>query len=87
MVAAFADENQLATILGAKTPGRLLSGSPFKAGFGYIVGLPVGAFLTWQGKLIEGRGISPRVAVAQLPEQLLAEDPQMARALEVSRSL
>ena len=55
MVAAFAEENQLATILGAKTPGRLLSGSAFKAGFGYIVGLPVAAYLTWQGKLIEGQ--------------------------------
>src|SRR5208282_2644780 len=40
MVAAFTEENQLATIVGTKTPGRLLSGSAFKAGFGYIVGLP-----------------------------------------------
>ena len=39
MVAAFAEENGLATIVGTKTPGRLLSGSAFKAGFGYIVGL------------------------------------------------
>ena len=38
MVAAFAEENKLATIVGTKTPGRLLSGSAFKAGFGYIVG-------------------------------------------------
>ena len=43
MVAAFAEENNLATIIGTKTPGRLLSGSAFKAGFGYIVGLPVAA--------------------------------------------
>ena len=50
MVAAFAEENHLATIVGTKTPGRLLSGSAFKAGFGYIVGLPVAAYLTWQWK-------------------------------------
>jgi C-terminal processing protease CtpA/Prc len=88
MVAAFAEENQLATILGTKTPGRLLSGSAFKAGFGYIVGLPVAAYLTWQGKLIEGRGVSPTVPVQQTPEQLLAgEDPQMQRALELARQM
>jgi carboxyl-terminal processing protease len=88
MVAAFAEENQLATILGTKTPGRLLSGSAFKAGFGYIVGLPVAAYLTWQGKLIEGRGVSPSIAVPQPPEQLLAgEDPQMQKALELARQL
>ena len=28
MVAAFAEENNLATIVGTKTPGRLLSGVP-----------------------------------------------------------
>src|SRR3984893_4588934 len=88
MVAAFAEENQLATILGTKTPGRLLSGSAFKAGSGYIVGLPAAAYLTWQGKLIEGRGVSPSVAVAQPPEQLLVgEDPQMQKALELARQL
>jgi carboxyl-terminal processing protease len=43
MLAAFAQENGLATITGAKTPGRLLSGSAFKSGFGYMVGLPVAA--------------------------------------------
>ena len=50
MVAAFAEENKLATIVGTKTPGRLLSGSAFKAGFGYIAGLPVTAYLTWEGR-------------------------------------
>src|SRR5258707_11445766 len=68
MVAAFAEENQLATIVGAKTPGRLLSGSAFKAGFGYIVGLPVAAYLTWQGRLIEGKGVSPSVPVEMSAE-------------------
>jgi C-terminal processing protease CtpA/Prc len=88
MVAAFAEENALATIVGKKTPGRLLSGSAFKAGFGYIVGLPVAAYLTWQGSLIEGRGVAPTIPVAQTPAQLLAgEDPQMQKALELARAL
>ena len=88
MVAAFAEENALVTIVGKKTPGRLLSGSAFKAGFGYIVGLPVAAYLTWQGRLIEGKGVSPNVPVELLPEQLLAgEDPQMQTALELAREI
>jgi len=88
MVAAFTEENQLATIVGTKTPGRLLSGSALKAGFGYIVGLPVAPYLTWQGRLIEGKGVSPSLEVEMRPEQLLAgEDPQMQRALEVVRGM
>jgi C-terminal processing protease CtpA/Prc len=88
MVAAFAEENRLATIAGVKTAGRLLTGSAFKAGFGYIVGLPVAAYLTWEGKLIEGKGVSPILNVELKPEQLLAgDDPQMQRALEVVRGM
>jgi len=88
MVAAFAQEHGLATIVGTKTAGRLLSGSAFKAGFGYLVGLPVAAYLTWEGKLIEGKGVSPSINVEMKPEQLLAgEDPQMQRALCVVREM
>src|SRR5258706_14226722 len=88
MLAAFAEENQLATIIGSKTAGRLLSGSTFRAGEGYILGLPVAAYLTWQGRLIEGKGVSPTIRVEQSAEQLLAgEDPQMQKALEVARRI
>jgi C-terminal processing protease CtpA/Prc len=37
MVAAFASENRLATLVGAKTAGRLVATSAFKVGFGYRV--------------------------------------------------
>jgi carboxyl-terminal processing protease len=87
MLAAFAEENSLATIVGAKTAGRLLSGTTFRAGEGYIVGLPVAAYLTWQGKMIEGKGVTPSVPVALSPEQLIAgDDTQMQRALELAQS-
>lgn len=59
MVAAFARENHLAKIVGATTPGRLLSGTSFKVGHGYILGLPGAAYLTWQGTMLEGNGIAP----------------------------
>jgi C-terminal processing protease CtpA/Prc len=53
MVSAFAEENNLAVIVGTKTPGRLLSGGAFKAVHGYILELPVAAYLTWQGRMLE----------------------------------
>ncbi|HEU5406440.1 MAG TPA: S41 family peptidase [Nitrospira sp.] len=88
MLAAFAEENGLATIVGTKTAARLLSGSTFKAGSGYIVGLPVAAYLTWQGKLIEGKGVTPSVSVELLPDDLLAgQDPQMQKAIETVRGM
>jgi tricorn protease len=62
----------------------LLSGTTFKAGSGYIVGLPVAAYLTWQGRLIEGKGVTPSVPVELSPDQLIAgEDPQMQKAIEI----
>ena len=87
MLAAFAEENELATIVGTKTAARLLSGSTFKAGSGYIVGLPAAAYLTWQGKLIEGKGVMPSVSVELSPDDLLAgQDPQMQKAIEILSS-
>ena len=73
MVAAFAQENGLANIVGTKTAGRLLSGSTFKAGFGYLLGLPVAAYLRWEEKLIEGKGVSPGRRVSTTLRQVLAK--------------
>jgi C-terminal processing protease CtpA/Prc len=61
-----------------------LSGSTFKAGSGYILGLPVAAYLTWQGKLIEGKGVTPSIAAELSPGNLLAgQDAQMQKAVEI----
>lgn len=88
MVAAFAEENGLATIVGKKTPGRLLSGTTFRVKPGYILGLPVAAYLTWQGNLIEGKGITPNVPVELTADQLLAgEDTQMQKALALAKKM
>lgn len=88
MVSAFAEENNLAVIVGTKTPGRLLSGSAFKVGRGYILGLPVAAYLTWQGRMLENNGIAPSV-VADLSREALREgkDTQLENAVEVIRNL
>ncbi len=88
MIAAFAKENGLATIVGATTAGRLLSGGVFKVGHGYILGLPVAAYLTWQGVLLEGKGVSPQIEVDLPPEALRQGlDTQLEKAFELARTL
>ena len=88
MVAAFAAENRLATIVGTKTPGRLLSGRTFRVGSGYILGLPVAAYLTWQGTIIEGKGVTPQIPVELSPDRLIAgEDMQMQEALNLVKNI
>jgi C-terminal processing protease CtpA/Prc len=88
MVTAFAEENNLATIVGTKTPGRLLSGSAFKVGHGYILGLPVAGYLTWQGRTLENNGITPAFSV-ELSRDALRQgrDTQLEQAIEVVEAL
>ena len=88
MVSAFAEENKLATIVGTKTPGRLLSGGAFKVGHGYILGLPVAGYLTWHGRMLENNGIVPTVS-ADLSREALREgrDTQLENAVEIVESL
>lgn len=59
MIVAFARENNLATIIGEKTAGRLLSATSVKVGRGYRLALPTGAYYTWKGTVLEGTPIEP----------------------------
>src|SRR5258708_5377395 len=88
MVSAFAEENNLATIVGTKTPGRLLSGSAYKVGHGYILGLPVAAYLTWQGRMLENNGIVPKFSIELSRDGLRdGRDTQLDTAVQVARVL
>ena len=89
MVAAFAEENGLATIVGTKTPGRLAEWHlRLRRVLATSWDLPVAAYLTWQGRLIEGKGVTPSVPVELLPDDLLAgQDPQMQKAIEIVRGM
>ncbi len=88
MVSAFAEENNLATIVGTKTPGRLLSGTAYKVGHGYILGLPVAAYLTWQGRMLENNGIVPKFCI-ELSRDALRDgrDTQLETAIEVAKAM
>ncbi len=88
MVSAFAEENSLATVVGTKTPGRLLSGSAYKVGYGYILGLPVAAYLTWQGRMLENNGIVPKFCIDFSRDALReGRDIQLDTAVEVATAL
>jgi C-terminal processing protease CtpA/Prc len=88
MVAGFAKENRLATIVGARTAGRLLGGRGFKVGSGYVTVLPVGCYITWGGQRSEASGVVPDVE-ADWSARAATEglDNQMEEAVEVVKSL
>jgi carboxyl-terminal processing protease len=88
MLAQFAQENGLATILGTKTPGRLVSRSAFKIGHGYRIVIPIAAYLSWQGNRVEGKGIAPDIPVDWSYEDALnGTDNQLNRTIQVAQEL
>lgn len=86
MVAAFASEYRLATLVGTKTAGRLVATSAFKVGFGYRVVIPVATYFTWNGTNLEGSGVSPTIEEPfSFEASLHGRDNQLERALQTLR--
>jgi C-terminal processing protease CtpA/Prc len=83
MVANFAAENHLATIVGNRTAGNVLGAVNFHVGSGYWLRLPIFGWYTSQGKCLEGKGVSPDVVV-ELDPYLLSTgiDHQLNKAME-----
>lgn len=82
MVAGFASEYRLATLVGTKTAGRLVATSAFKVGHGYRVALPVAAYFTWNGTNLEGKGVTPDIEERISPQSLWnGRDNQLERAM------
>lgn len=86
MVAAFVAENKLATLVGTRTGGQVLGGGNFSVGQGFVLRLPAAAWYTWQGTVVEGRGVPPDTEVPLSHDGLRAgHDNQLAAALEAVR--
>jgi len=84
MVASFAAENRLATIVGTKTAGNVLGAMNFKVGSGYWLRLPIFGWYTWQGNCLEGKGVSPDFVMEIDPSMLNAGiDQQLDKAIEI----
>jgi C-terminal processing protease CtpA/Prc len=88
MVAAFAAEHSLATIVGTKTAGNVLGAANFRIGAGYWVRLPVFGWYTSKGDCLEGKGVAPDIFVEVDPHALNSgTDQQMDKALEILSGL
>ncbi|SRR6266568_2104935 len=86
MIVAFARENKLATIIGEKTAGRLLSATSVKVGNGFRLALPTGAYHTWKGSILEGTPIEPDLAVEfDWRTRRGGKDRQLEYAMEAPR--
>lgn len=84
MVTIFAKENRLATIVGEKTAGRLLSATSVKVGHGFRLALPTGAYYTWNGTALEGAPIEPDVLCEfDWQASRSGSDPQFDKALHI----
>lgn len=88
MVAGFARDNRLATLVGTGTAGEVLGGANFKLPGGYRLRMPVAGWYTWNGECIEGKGVEPDVGIENCPESLAAGvDAQLVRGVEVVETL
>ena len=84
MVASFAAENKLATLVGTTTAGQVLGGANFKLHEGYTLRMPVAGWYTWNEQCIEGLGVSPDIEVPVKQRDLLAgRDAQMEQSLSL----
>lgn len=84
MVAQFAKDAKLATLVGQKTAGLVLGSTIFDVGSGYILYLPVFGWYTPDGNRTEGAGVVPDIQL-EIDPKALAEgvDGQLNKALEI----
>lgn len=83
MVAAFAAENKLATLVGTRTSGQVLGGANYSVEGDFVLRIPAAGWYTWRGDIVEGRGVSPDVEAPLSISQLRGgRDSQYETALE-----
>lgn len=70
MIAAFAQNEGIAHVIGTKTPGEVLGAANFHVGSDYRLRMPVTAWYTAKDELIEGTGVEPDTARANTIESL-----------------
>jgi C-terminal processing protease CtpA/Prc len=84
MVAQFAQENHLATIVGMKTSGRLVTRRASKLGFGYRLVIPIAAYVSARGTQIEGAGVTPDISIPwSFEDSEAGADIQLQGAMDV----
>ena len=88
MLASFAAENGLATVVGQKTRGNVLGAMNFRIGRDYWLRLPVFGWFTSKGHSLEGEGVEPDISVEISADSLaFGHDNQMEKAVEIVSGL
>ena len=72
MIAAFAKKERLAYLIGTRTPGEVLGAANFHVGSGYRLRIPITAWFTSAGELIERKGVEPDIESSNTFESLRA---------------
>ena len=88
IVAGFASDHKLATLVGAATAGRLLGWAQVAVGHDFYLTLPTVNYVTWEGRTFEKTGVVPDHQVPFSPEAALdGVDNQLTAAIEIARGL
>jgi C-terminal processing protease CtpA/Prc len=88
IVAGFAADHKLATLVGSPTAGKLLGWTSISVGHECFLTLPTVNYVTWEGRTFERTGVTPDHYVPFSPEAAIAGiDNQLAAAAELARSL
>ena len=88
IVAGFACDHGLATLIGSRTAGKLLGWSTIALQHGYHLTLPTVNYLTWEGNSFEGIGVEPHIPVSFSPDAAInGEDNQLNAAIARARDL
>jgi carboxyl-terminal processing protease len=84
MIADFASTNKLATLVGTRTAGEVLGAVNFLVGEGYRLRIPIGGWMTWHDRLLEGTGVSPDLEVRPSIAAIRSgHDSALQRAIEL----
>jgi len=82
MVADFALTHRLATLVGTRTAGEALGSVNYLIGEDYCLRIPIGGWMTWDDRLIEGRGVQPDVEVVPTANDLRGgRDPALSKSV------
>jgi C-terminal processing protease CtpA/Prc len=86
MVAVFAQQNRLATIVGTRTGGQVLGGGNFAVGHGFTIRFPAAAWYRSDGATVEGLGASPDIqATLSIGELFGGRDTQLETAINIAK--
>jgi carboxyl-terminal processing protease len=88
IVAGFAADHKLATLIGTRTAGKLLGWATVSLQHNYFLTLPTVNYLTWEGKSFERTGVLPDVNVQFNPDAAVSgADNQLDAAVELAKQL